>query len=245
MNNLNHYVYKITFETGHIYYGVRSCECLPKEDPYLGSPYTYKHFWDEYQPVKTIIADDFLTREDANEFEGFCIQMQWLKNKELSLNASDRGVKFNNYGRKASPETIAKRVSKKSKTYTLINPEGNTVEITNLSQFCRYNKLTDTSMIAVSKGNRLHHHGWTNSLENHLRYKEKFELRGITVYKKYQQVQWREGGKNHLKHFKTLEEAIKFRDELEVKLGRPFMVKQLKKKLHKGSNKSYFGPLFV
>ena len=54
MKNL--YTYKITFETGHYYFGSRSCKCQPSDDTtYSGSPVTNKYYWKDHQFTKEII----------------------------------------------------------------------------------------------------------------------------------------------------------------------------------------------
>lgn len=54
------------------------------------------------------------------------------------------------------------RYDKKAKTYQLINPQGQLVEIHNMTKFCRENNLVKSHMIAVSKGNLKSHKGWRN-----------------------------------------------------------------------------------
>lgn len=51
---ITHYVYKITFQNQpYVYYGSRSCNCLPEEDSdYLGSPITNKKYWVDFEPKK-------------------------------------------------------------------------------------------------------------------------------------------------------------------------------------------------
>lgn len=48
----------------------------------------------------------------------------------------------------------------KSKTYSFISPEGNEVEIFNMSKHCRDNNLTNSSMFKVLSGANNHHKGW-------------------------------------------------------------------------------------
>ena len=149
---MKHYVYKITFPTNHIYVGVRSCNCPVEEDIYMGSPRTHKHYWDEYEPVKTIIADDFDTREEANEFEAFCIEMQWLKNKGLSLNACVGGNKFHCLGVKRSEETKAKISENRSETYQFLDENNKVVNITNLCGYSKDRGLSQTSLWMLATG---------------------------------------------------------------------------------------------
>jgi len=61
---MRHYVYVTKGECGRRYIGVRSCECDPKEDLYMGS-----HKDREYSPVEKQIWSEFETREDAANAE--------------------------------------------------------------------------------------------------------------------------------------------------------------------------------
>lgn len=150
-----HYTYKISFPTGHIYFGVRSCKCLPEEDHYLGSPATFKHYWEEHEPTKTVLAC-WPTREIAEAIEDELILYQWNLDKSLSLNASINGTKFNRYGVNHSEEFIAKR----SKKWEFVDPEGNIIEIFNLEKFCREKNLNARNMSSVSKGKCFTHKGY-------------------------------------------------------------------------------------
>jgi hypothetical protein len=116
---MNHYVYKIKFNTGHFYFGSRSCECLPEQDiTYLGSPVTHRKYWELHAPEKIIIRN-FETREEACEHENVLIEWSWEVNKNLSLNASISGVKFNTLGL-ARDEAFKQRVSSiRQKTFQI------------------------------------------------------------------------------------------------------------------------------
>ena len=140
MSKVHHYCYRIDFETGHVYYGVRSCKCSPKDDNgYLGSPVRHKDYWSKHKPKKTILKE-FDTRLEAEEAEKFLINWQWNAIEDgmkLSLNGCIANIAFNgfgykwteeqrkrrtwprgkghpNYGRKASEET-RKKISKSHK----------------------------------------------------------------------------------------------------------------------------------
>ncbi len=104
----NHYVYQITFEeVPHIYFGSRTCKCLPEDDiKYMGSPKTYKHFWVDYTPIKTILVSGFRTREEANTYEADLIEYQWTINKPLSVNGTISNEKFNTVGRPKTQKQI-------------------------------------------------------------------------------------------------------------------------------------------
>ncbi len=63
-------------------------------------------------------------------------------------------------GKKHSNETIKKIIEAGSKTYTLINPQGQEVSITNLALFCRLNGLQRPCMYNVHAGKQISHKGW-------------------------------------------------------------------------------------
>jgi hypothetical protein len=48
-----------------------------------------------------------------------------------------------------------------AKVWTLIDPEGNSIKVYNLSKFCRENNLDQGTMMKVMSGQRNHHKGWT------------------------------------------------------------------------------------
>jgi hypothetical protein len=156
-----HYTYRISFPTGHVYFGVRSCSCLPEEDSYLGSPATFKHYWEEHEPTKTILAC-WPTREIAEAIEDELILYQWSLDKSLSLNASVNGTKFNRYGTKHSEEFIANR----SKKWEFVDPEGKVIEVFNLEKFCRDKDLDPSNMRSVNKGRDSVHKGYRQVNEN-------------------------------------------------------------------------------
>lgn len=65
---VNNYIYKLTLlETGEYYIGVRSCDCNPVEDLYMGSITAWKV--DKSKLTKEIIESNFNTRKLANEYE--------------------------------------------------------------------------------------------------------------------------------------------------------------------------------
>jgi hypothetical protein len=153
-----HYIYKITFaEVDNIYFGVRSCECLPEKDvKYLGSPTTYKSYWSKYIPIKTILST-WPTRKEANEVEDILVEWQWSVNKELSLNASMNGVHFEFTRSKEINKKIGNAVAR---PFKLINPKGEAIFGTNLAEFCRENNLHYSCLNAVIRGARYHSQGY-------------------------------------------------------------------------------------
>ena len=78
-----HYFYKITnLINKKFYYGIRSCNCLPGKDPYMGSG-TYLHrAFRKYgiENFRKEILRVCKTREDAEDLEA------WIVNKDLIIN---------------------------------------------------------------------------------------------------------------------------------------------------------------
>jgi hypothetical protein len=147
---MHHYTYKIQFLTGHVYYGVRSCECLPDDDPYMGSPVTHREHWEKYPPIKTVLQV-FETRDAAWLSEAQLIKEQWARDKANSLNAGIMGARFNNLGNPAQQN---------AKTYHFVNPKGKKITVYNLAKFCKDNGFNEQGMRNVAHGRRLHYKGW-------------------------------------------------------------------------------------
>ena len=106
-----HYVYRITYtDVPNVYYGSRTCRCLPEDDVYWGTPVAFKEFMDAHAStrIKTILYTGFGTREKATSCEADLIRKQWDIDKPLSLNAHIPGEKFCMLDRKHKPETRKK-----------------------------------------------------------------------------------------------------------------------------------------
>ncbi len=54
-------------------------------------------------------------------------------------------------------------IESSAKRYKFISPDGETVEVYNLSKFCRDNGLSQAHMSAVNRGERNHHKSWTKA----------------------------------------------------------------------------------
>ena len=63
-------------------------------------------------------------------------------------------------GRYSNEEHKLKMAEAISRTWNLIDPNGNKLTIKNLSKFCRENNLSASLMSYVLKGERKHHKGW-------------------------------------------------------------------------------------
>lgn len=62
---------------------------------------------------------------------------------------------------KNSPQAIAKRAAKKARRYIATSPSGEVHNILNLCAFAREHGLQQGHMVAVAKGKRSHHKGWS------------------------------------------------------------------------------------
>lgn len=169
-----HYVYRIDFlEVPHIYFGSRTSKCLPELDTkYMGSPKTYKHYWEENTPVKTILITGFETREEAFVYEAELIRDQRRRNWDLSLNEHIPGEKFSSLGKSQSEESNRKRSKTQKgmtrdhlvKSFVGISPNGEHIPFTNATKFCRDNpewKFSSHSKITeCAKGLCPHYKGW-------------------------------------------------------------------------------------
>ena len=177
-----HYVYAISYtDVPNIYYGSRSCKCLPEEDVnYWGSPITFKDFMDAHKAtrVKTILITGFKNRGDAIAYENNLIQQQWNEDISLSLNGSIGGVKFSSVGKegywknKTRPEESKRKASESMKgkpknhlikKYVGISPTGEHMIFTNSRKFCRDNpewRFTFSKIGECAKGTYPHHKGW-------------------------------------------------------------------------------------
>lgn len=93
-----------------------------------------KWFWDGYSPG-LVIDKDIKTKGNRVYCPEHCT---FVTVKENSIDAS-------------------------AKSYLFKDPSGNSIEIYNLSEFCRENNLRQSHMTSVSTGARRHHKGWTIS----------------------------------------------------------------------------------
>jgi len=116
--NKYHYTYiLIERNTGMRYIGVRSCDCIPKEDNYWGSS---KHLPNGYRGDLTdtfdkVIVELFETRGEANEDEIRLHNLHDVAVNPMFYNRAKATSKgFCVYGTKASDETLKK--IRKSKT---------------------------------------------------------------------------------------------------------------------------------
>lgn len=64
-------------------------------------------------------------------------------------------------GHKHSSETKERLSELKSKTWHIVSPEGEKLEVANLRRFCLNNNLSPSAMSRVMSGKKRHHKGWT------------------------------------------------------------------------------------
>lgn len=62
-----------------------------------------------------------------------------------------------NLGKKQSEKTVLKH----SKSYTVVSPNGETLDIVNLNRFCKEHNLNQGAMAAIARGKLKHHKGWS------------------------------------------------------------------------------------
>jgi len=78
---------------------------------------------------------------------------EWKSNHSLKIKKLHESGRY----RKANTKTVEKN----SKLWEITDPNGEQVIIKNLSEFCRRNKLSQSSMILVSQGKQKSHKNWT------------------------------------------------------------------------------------
>jgi hypothetical protein len=105
-----HYLYKIkNLETNEYYVGVRSCNCLPEDDPYMGSSSVWtKDYIKANRKIlqKEILDSSFETRKLANGGEVELLEAN--EGNESCINVL-YGLIPSHLGRKQTQEWIAKR----------------------------------------------------------------------------------------------------------------------------------------
>ena len=166
-----HYIYKITFETGHVYFGIRSCKKDPYEDNYFGSPVKHKDFWNQYKFTKTILkVYKENQHQQALDDERFLINWQWnsTKNgKDLSLNAAITYCSIYGQTRILTPGLIEgqrKRNEKQCIPFFLISPDCKFYSGKNLREFCDTNNIHYKTIWQVVSGKVKTWKGWCSNM---------------------------------------------------------------------------------
>jgi hypothetical protein len=117
---MKHYVYKLDeIKTGEFYFGSRTCKGDIKDDTYMGSMKLWKPNKDNL--IKTIIKDDFKTRDEATEYEKELI-IEHYKNT-LNKNYSIPNTGFYSGGEPETNPNYGKRRSEKWKDEQRIRME--------------------------------------------------------------------------------------------------------------------------
>jgi len=107
---MNHYTYYSYEEWGRGYIGVRSCDCSPEEDLYLGS-YTDQTF----EPTHKIILSTHETREEATQAEVDLHEFFNVStNNHFANKANQTAAGFDYSGRTHSSKTKQKMREQKS-----------------------------------------------------------------------------------------------------------------------------------
>lgn len=102
-----HYTYITRAKDGRYYIGVRSCECNPKEDSYMGS-----HTDTSYFPARKRILSTFDSREKALEHEIYLHELRDVAASSRYANrAQQTSTGFSTFGVTPSLET-KERISK-------------------------------------------------------------------------------------------------------------------------------------
>lgn len=163
-----HYIYRVTLpETGEFYWGVRSCNCEPKDDTYKGSMKGWKV--DKTKLVKTDIIE-YATREEANVAEEVVISYFIDKNKfPLNRNYKIGNQAFCMFGYKFSEESklkmsksrIGKKLSDETKQKMTESNKGKNVGRThsleqneNHSEIMRGRKLCEEHKQKISESSK-------------------------------------------------------------------------------------------
>jgi len=84
----------------------------------------------------------------------------YTNEEKKKLSTLNSGINSSRFGKNNSIEHNNKIAEKNSKNYTFINPNGDIINITNLSKFCRENNLNQGLMSSVANGYRNHHKNW-------------------------------------------------------------------------------------
>lgn len=156
-----------------------------------------------------------------------CINLE-----QIYLDCADKNLLYNSQftadsmlGCKHTEEAKLKISESKSLPFYLVDPEGREIFGKNLRQFCKSNNLNENGFFSLITGECSNYKGYTTSIKNHEAYKELKLYRGIHFVSRggSYRVRWRENNKTKSKSFKDLEEAILFRDTLEIE-GKFFKV---------------------
>jgi hypothetical protein len=175
MNPRLPYVYELIHKTTKEFYiGSRWANTVYSEMD-LGNKYftSSKNIKKRFKEFNFRIIADFFNKEDAFIFEQNLIEEN--KNNPLLLNKryfsiSKKMLKNVTSGKKTDEQRkkmslakkgkIPKHSLDKMKTWYLINPEGETMQTKNLSEFCREHNLNQGCLSLAAQGKINAHKGW-------------------------------------------------------------------------------------
>ena len=163
-----HYTYLITdTETKEFYIGVRSCECDPSEDPYMGSMKSWKkqENFNQDRHKKTVLSV-YPNREEANEAEFELIE-KFIKDP-LNRNYHNRKT-YCSLGLTHSEETKRKiSEASKGKKHPMYGKTHSEETKQKISEACKDKTLSEETkrkMSEVKKGKKHPMYGKTLSEE--------------------------------------------------------------------------------
>tara|TARA_R110000851_G_C12924038_1_gene550643 strand:- start:3 stop:647 length:645 start_codon:yes stop_codon:yes gene_type:complete len=104
----------------------------------------------------------------CGEWHNFQIFAKWFDENYIDGHELDKDIKIDGnkiYSPSACVFTSHKNnsIKAKAKHYTVKSPDGNKVDVYNMSEFCRVNSLNRGNMGGVTSGKRSQHKGWTNA----------------------------------------------------------------------------------
>lgn len=107
----------------------------------------------------------------CKEWHNFSVFEQWFNDNYIEGYELDKDSIVEN-NKVYSPSTclfISRRdntIKARAMQYILLSPDGEKVEVYNLTEFCKDNKLRQPHMCSVVNGNREHHKGWRKYSED-------------------------------------------------------------------------------
>lgn len=113
----------------------------------------------------------YLNCSVSSEWESFQVYADWYfdnypkDGKEYALD-KDILIKGNKLYSSSTCMFVTKgenTIAATAKSYRFLDPNGNSVDVYNLSELCRRENLNHGNMVQVSKGKVNHHKGWTRA----------------------------------------------------------------------------------
>lgn len=181
MKTLNdyYYVYRISFPTGHFYYGYRKTK-NHLIDQYTGSPVTHKQYWIDYMPCKKILKY-FDNYEEAYNYEVKHIKRTWRNKYSLNDNCAGKvsqeaairgavnrnkkyGCSFNNLSpeqRKINSMKGSQAIREKyAKKWLIVFPDGKQQLYIGLREAVEGSGLASSTISCIAKDGRVSKGGY-------------------------------------------------------------------------------------